>query len=293
MIPNLQLRVSQHLALTPQLQQSIRLLQLSTLEMAAEVEQMLDENPFLERDPGTAEREEFGLETADAPVQDGGVFGRQAQAQRLLVQVRGQRLVRGAALARVQLGVCRAGVRGLAGAPFTVVGGQLAVTFTVPVLRRVGFKSGFRAFTVCVGCFRFSSTWAGIAGGCQALRVGRGQGGIAVVGLVLALQEGVVLQHLLDFARQLQRGQLQQANRLLQLRRERQVLRGAQRQAGFHRRRWGAPRWPARPREADVPGETGERGGVISPPPGRPKAARAPSGGSAPCEAGERGGVIT
>ena len=71
MIPNLQLRVSQHLALTPQLQQSIRLLQLSTLEMAAEVEQMLDENPFLERDTGTAEREEFGLEKADAPVQDG------------------------------------------------------------------------------------------------------------------------------------------------------------------------------------------------------------------------------
>ena len=46
----LSLRVSQHLALTPQLQQSIRLLQISTLEMAQEVEQMLDDNPFLERD---------------------------------------------------------------------------------------------------------------------------------------------------------------------------------------------------------------------------------------------------
>ncbi|RYF16768.1 MAG: RNA polymerase factor sigma-54 [Comamonadaceae bacterium] len=44
----LSLRVSQHLALTPQLQQSIRLLQLSTLELAQEVQQMLDENPFLE-----------------------------------------------------------------------------------------------------------------------------------------------------------------------------------------------------------------------------------------------------
>ena len=62
----LSLRVSQHLALTPQLQQSIRLLQLSTLEMAHEVEQMLDENPFLERDTETAEREEFGLAQADA-----------------------------------------------------------------------------------------------------------------------------------------------------------------------------------------------------------------------------------
>src|SRR3990167_3576012 len=45
----LSLRVSQHLALTPQLQQSIRLLQLSTLELSAEVDQMLDDNPFLER----------------------------------------------------------------------------------------------------------------------------------------------------------------------------------------------------------------------------------------------------
>jgi RNA polymerase sigma-54 factor len=54
----LSLRVSQHLALTPQLQQSIRLLQLSTLEMAQEVEQMLDENPFLERGEEQAERSE-------------------------------------------------------------------------------------------------------------------------------------------------------------------------------------------------------------------------------------------
>ena len=50
MQPSLSLRVSQHLALTPQLQQSIRLLQLSTLEMAQEVEQMLGDNPFLERE---------------------------------------------------------------------------------------------------------------------------------------------------------------------------------------------------------------------------------------------------
>ena len=47
---SLQLRVSQHLALTPQLQQSIRLLQLSTLELHQEVEQMLEQNPFLEVD---------------------------------------------------------------------------------------------------------------------------------------------------------------------------------------------------------------------------------------------------
>ena len=71
MIPNLSLRVSQHLALTPQLQQSIRLLQLSTLEMVSEVEQMLDDNPFLERDTEAVEREQFGLDKADAPLQEG------------------------------------------------------------------------------------------------------------------------------------------------------------------------------------------------------------------------------
>ncbi len=45
----LQLRQSQHLALTPQLQQSIKLLQLSTLELNQEIEQLLIENPMLER----------------------------------------------------------------------------------------------------------------------------------------------------------------------------------------------------------------------------------------------------
>jgi RNA polymerase sigma-54 factor len=48
MKPSLQIRLSQHLALTPQLQQSIRLLQLSTLELHQEVGQMLEQNPFLE-----------------------------------------------------------------------------------------------------------------------------------------------------------------------------------------------------------------------------------------------------
>jgi len=50
MKPSLQLRLSQHLALTPQLQQSIRLLQLSTLELEQELEKYLQENPLLERE---------------------------------------------------------------------------------------------------------------------------------------------------------------------------------------------------------------------------------------------------
>jgi RNA polymerase sigma-54 factor len=45
---NLQLRVSQNLTLTPQLQQSIRLLQLSSLELNQELDTILQENPLLE-----------------------------------------------------------------------------------------------------------------------------------------------------------------------------------------------------------------------------------------------------
>lgn len=47
---SLQLRLSQHLTLTPQLQQSIRLLQLSTLELNQEIERLLQDNPLLERE---------------------------------------------------------------------------------------------------------------------------------------------------------------------------------------------------------------------------------------------------
>jgi len=69
--PGLSLRVSQQLALTPQLQQAIRLLQLSTLELSAEVDRMLSENPFLELEDERAPREEFGLNAADANVSEG------------------------------------------------------------------------------------------------------------------------------------------------------------------------------------------------------------------------------
>ena len=48
MKPALQIRMSQQLTLTPQLQQAIRLLQLSTQDIHQEVARMLDENPMLE-----------------------------------------------------------------------------------------------------------------------------------------------------------------------------------------------------------------------------------------------------
>ncbi|WP_028606005.1 RNA polymerase factor sigma-54 [Ottowia thiooxydans] len=78
MKPGLSLRVSQHLALTPQLQQSIRLLQLSTLELASEVEQMLDDNPFLDRSDDDAPREDFGVARADTAVSEGDRASEQA-----------------------------------------------------------------------------------------------------------------------------------------------------------------------------------------------------------------------
>jgi RNA polymerase sigma-54 factor len=54
---SLQLKLSQHLTLTPQLQQSIRLLQLSTLDLNQEIENFLLENPLLERADAEADGE--------------------------------------------------------------------------------------------------------------------------------------------------------------------------------------------------------------------------------------------
>lgn len=48
MKPSLQLKVGQSLTMTPQLQQAIRLLQLSSLEMQQEIQQALESNPMLE-----------------------------------------------------------------------------------------------------------------------------------------------------------------------------------------------------------------------------------------------------
>jgi len=73
MKPALQLKLSQHLALTPQLQQSIRLLQLSTLELNQELEKFLLENPLLERE------DEDGYGAPSMP--PGGTDARESSAQ--------------------------------------------------------------------------------------------------------------------------------------------------------------------------------------------------------------------
>ena len=71
MKPSLQLKLSQHLALTPQLQQSIKLLQLSTLELEQELEKYLQENPLLERedDSYTPARIEPSMTSSGEPEQ--------------------------------------------------------------------------------------------------------------------------------------------------------------------------------------------------------------------------------
>ena len=61
----LELRQSQSLVMTPQLQQAIKLLQLSNMELAAYVEQELERNPLLEHDEGT-EGEDNDRAEADA-----------------------------------------------------------------------------------------------------------------------------------------------------------------------------------------------------------------------------------
>ncbi|AIU67928.1 RNA polymerase factor sigma-54 [Vibrio coralliilyticus] len=55
MKPSLQLKLGQQLAMTPQLQQAIRLLQLSTLDLQQEIQEALDSNPLLEVEEGSEE----------------------------------------------------------------------------------------------------------------------------------------------------------------------------------------------------------------------------------------------
>ncbi len=58
---SLHLKLSQHLTLTPQLQQSIKLLQLSTVELHQELERYLLENPLLERVDAAGETDESSV----------------------------------------------------------------------------------------------------------------------------------------------------------------------------------------------------------------------------------------
>src|ERR1700733_6166894 len=69
-MPSIELRTRQSLALTPRLQQSVRLLQLSSLEFQQELRTALDTNPFLEYD--STDTEDVALATA-TPGDDAGM----------------------------------------------------------------------------------------------------------------------------------------------------------------------------------------------------------------------------
>ena len=67
------MRQGQSLVLTPQLLQAIKLLQLSSVELAAFVDEELERNPMLERDaegPGTAQPDNFGESTGEEAASD-------------------------------------------------------------------------------------------------------------------------------------------------------------------------------------------------------------------------------
>ncbi|MCG7584271.1 RNA polymerase factor sigma-54 [Photobacterium sp. OFAV2-7] len=75
---SLQLKLGQQLAMTPQLQQAIRLLQLSTLDLQQEIQEALDANPLLELDensneatPTTEESKADGQDSGEISAQEG------------------------------------------------------------------------------------------------------------------------------------------------------------------------------------------------------------------------------
>jgi RNA polymerase sigma-54 factor len=74
--PSVQLRLGQSLTMTPQLQQAIRLLQLSTLELQAQIQETLESNPMLEAleadeaEGDTAEVGELSPDLDSAPVEE-------------------------------------------------------------------------------------------------------------------------------------------------------------------------------------------------------------------------------
>lgn len=68
MKPTLQLQLGQHLTMTPQLQQAIRLLQLSTLELQQEIQEALDSNPLLEVSEEGEDSSSAGESREDSPI---------------------------------------------------------------------------------------------------------------------------------------------------------------------------------------------------------------------------------
>lgn len=72
---SLQLKMGQHLTMTPQLQQAIKLLQLSTLDLQAEIQEALESNPMLELiedggDQDSSDKQDQEQQTSNSNAQD-------------------------------------------------------------------------------------------------------------------------------------------------------------------------------------------------------------------------------
>src|SRR5207253_9176521 len=70
--PRLDLRQSQSLVMTPQLQQAIRLLALSNLEIEGFIAEEIEKNPLLETGGGDEERGEADFERSEGSGDDSG-----------------------------------------------------------------------------------------------------------------------------------------------------------------------------------------------------------------------------
>ena len=82
---SIQLRLGQHLTMTPQLQQAIRLLQLSSLELREEIQEALDSNLMLEN---AEEAERLAEDASERPTQDPGHEGPQLDPEPTMSEAR-------------------------------------------------------------------------------------------------------------------------------------------------------------------------------------------------------------
>ena len=166
----------------------------------------------------------------------------QARGQRLRVQVRLERLLRARQFAGVDFILCAqiVAVRLGVAAPFTVIGGDFHRAVAVPAFavggaqRRHLFVLG-RATTVRAVLHGEGRAELGLLVGLTHRRVDLRQTKLLASRRFFGhLQKGVFVEHLAHFLAQFERRELQQADRLLQLRRECQMLRDAQRKSGLH-----------------------------------------------------------
>lgn len=75
MKPGLQIQIGQHLTMTPQLQQAIRLLQLSTLDLRQEIQEAIEANPLLELEEDEYASDSLSDTAGDEPLEPGEVTG--------------------------------------------------------------------------------------------------------------------------------------------------------------------------------------------------------------------------